>query len=299
MRRGWHGICDIRVATRVISKGGSLPSPDDMTPSAHTMRLSRLALAALALSSMGCLEGLDTPDGKAGFITVDLQSTSGDAYATRPLGVFYDETSLRFNPAVPGRCAELPFFDDDPDFNAGKTMNVGESVVATLPSGTGTLLPTTEFDFTFYRASDAGGIPVVPGEVISFAIPGGDGYPAAMIADATPEVFTFADVPVPLVAQDIDITWTPPTTEGSIINFSLRFADDFSEGPVNRQISCWFTDDGADQIPASFMDGWIRARDGVRYVSATRLRSKVLQVEDDVELTMISTLSVPTESITQ
>lgn len=246
---------------------------------------------------MGCLKGLDTPDGKAGFITVDLLSTSGDAYVTLPLGVFYDETSLRFNPAVPGRCADLPFFDDDPDFNGGKTMNVGESVVATLPSGTGTLVPTTEFDFTFYRASNPGGIPVVPGDVMSFAIPGGEGFPAVTIADAVPEAFTFEDVPVPLVAQDIDITWTAPTVTGSLINFSLRYADDFSDGAVNRQISCWFEDDGADEVPSSFMDAWIRARDGVRYVSATRLRSRFVQVEDDVELTMISSLTVPTEPI--
>lgn len=262
------------------------------------MRLSSLAIAALALISTGCLDGLDTPQGKAGFITLDIQSTSGDAYATRPFGVFYDETSLRFNQATPGRCAILPFVDEDPDFNSGKTMNVGESVTATLPTGTGALVPATEFNFTFYRASDAGGIPLVPGDTMAFTIPGGDGFPAAMIADATPEAFTFSDVDVPEISETIDIAWTPPTIAGSIINFSLRYADDFSEGPVNRQISCWFTDDGADQIPGSFMDGWIRAKDGVRYVSATRLRSKVVQLADDINLTMIATLSVPTEPIT-
>lgn len=299
MRRGWHGICDIRVATRVISKGGSLPSPDDMTLSAHSMRLSRFALAALALSSMGCLEGIDPPDGKAGFITIDIRSTSGDAYATRPFGVFYDETSLHFNRATPGRCAILPFTESAPDFNAGKTMNVGESVITTLPTGTDELLPAREFDFTIYRAANLGGIALVPGDTMSFTIPGGEGFPAAMIADATPEPFTFAEVPVPEVAADMDISWTPPTIAGSIINFSLRFADDFSEGPVNRQITCWFEDDGADQIPASYMDGWIRAKNGERSVTATRLRSKVVQLADDIDLTMISTLSVPTLSITQ
>lgn len=263
------------------------------------MRLSRFAVAALAVSSLGCLDGLDTPDGKAGFITIDVLSTGADAFAVRPFGVFYDETNLRFDRPSPGRCAILPYFDEDPQFNSGKTMNIGESVATSLPTGTDELLPTTEFGFTFYRNQNAGGIPLVPGDSMSFTITGGEGFPATSIVDATPEAFTFSAVGVPEVAEAIPLSWSAPTIEGSIINFSLRFADDFSEGPVNRQITCWFEDDGADEIPRSFVDGWIRAKNDERSVSATRLRSKVVQVGDDIALTMVSTLSVPTDPLDQ
>ncbi|HET8769523.1 MAG TPA: hypothetical protein VFM71_00940 [Gemmatimonadaceae bacterium] len=262
------------------------------------MRLSSLAIAALALISTGCLDGLDTPQGKAGFITLDVLAAGVGEYAVRPFGVFYDETSLRFNRATPGQCAILPYFDDDAQFNAGKTMNVGENIVTSLPTGANELLPATEFNFTFYRTTAAGGIPLVPGDTMSFTIIGGEGFPATSIADATPESFTYADVPVPTVPEPITLEWTPPTVAGSIINFSLRYADDFANAEVNRQITCWFEDTGAAVIPASFTDGWIRAKDDLREVSATRLRSKVAQVADDVELTMIATLSVPTEPIT-
>lgn len=290
-------FCDIRVPARVISKDGSLPSPKDMTPVGTSMRLSSLAIAALALLSTGCLDGLDTPDGKAGFITLDILGAGVDEYAVRPFGVFYDQTSLRFNRATTGQCATLPYFDSDATFNAGKTMNVGANIATSLPTGASELLPTREFNFTFYRTTAAGGISLVPGDTMSFTITGGEGFPATSIADATPEPFTYADVAVPVEPEPIALEWTPPTITGSIINFSLRYADDFANAEVNRQITCWFEDTGSAVIPASFTDGWIRAKDDLREVSATRLRSKVVQVADDVELTMISTLSVPTGPI--
>lgn len=248
---------------------------------------------------MGCLEGLDTPDGMAGFITVDIQSTGGGGFATRPFGVFYDETDLFFNRATPGSCALLPYSDEAPDFNGGKTMNVGESIATTLPTGTHELVAEVDFGFTFYRAGNAGGIALVPGDTMTFSVPGGDGFPAATIAEALPQTFTYADVQVPEVRGPIALSWTAPTLEGSIINYSLRYADDFATGEVNQQISCWFEDTGTAEIPASFVDGWIRSKDDLREVFVTRLRSKVVQIEEDVELTMIATLMIPTEPITQ
>lgn len=261
------------------------------------MRLSRFATVALVLSSMGCLDDLDVPDTKAGFITIDLISTGGDAYAARPFGVFYDETNLRFNRAEPGQCNVVPYFSDDTQFTPGKTMNVGATVAVSLPTGTDELVVAEEFDFTYYRTVTTSGIALTPGDTMTFTIPGGDGFPEATIADATPEPFTFGDVGVPEESAPIPLTWTPATIDGSIINFSLRFADDFSNGEVNRQVSCWFADDGAGEIPATHTDGWIRSQGDIRQVVVTRLRSKIVELSEDVSLTMVSTLAVPTPTL--
>lgn len=263
------------------------------------MRLSAPVLVALTVVSASCTNLLDAPSGSAGFVTMEAREAGTGSFVVTPLAVFYGQTNLRFNPGQPGTCAIQPYTDDDPPFNSGNTLDVGSRIITNLPARQDTLLLVNEFGFRLYRSPNAGGIPLVPGDTFSLTVPGGTGFPAAAMSARTAEAFTFDSVGVPAVNQPLPITWSAAPVSGSTIVFSLRYGNDRSAGVVNEQLACWFNDTGSGVIDPGWLDGWIRAMGGLREVSATRLRSREVQIDANTRLAIISTFSVPTPSLFQ
>ena len=174
-------------------------------------------------------------------------------------------------------------------------MDAGDQITLTVSGNGDALTPVASGPFRQYELDLAPGLVLVPGDTLEFGIPGrASGFPASVIRVRTAEAFDHNVIPVaPEPDVDIDLTWDAPSEPGSIISFSLRYANSASNGLLNEQVLCVFDDDGAATIASSFLTGWRSAQDDIRATIVTRLRYSEVIIDDRTRVVAQSIFTRP------
>ena len=253
----------------------------------------------LVVALAGCENALATSGQKTGFIEVRTYSNGSGGFALAPVGAFYGQSNLVFNPPVAGLCAVAPYSPVPPGGASGlRTLDAGPRLLTLLPGREDTLHVVEQFGLRLYRTLLVAGIPVTPGDTLAVTIPGSIEFPGLTIRTRTAELFTFVDPGAPVVGEPVNLTWRSPGAPGSAMVFFLRYANSLAPGGVpNEQIVCGFADDGAGTIDPSYLNGWQTAPLTSRSIAATRVRYNEIQVDSRTRVTIVSTFEIPTPSI--
>lgn len=263
------------------------------------MSVRKLSALLFVFGLSACEDALETSGQKTGFIEVRTYDSGSGGFAIAPVGAFYGQSNLTFNPPVEGLCAIAPYTAVPQGGASGlQTLDAGPRLITMLPGREDTLNVVEQFGLRLYRTSLVAGIPHIPGDTLSVVVPGGVGFPGLTIRTRTAESFTFTAPGAPVVDEPVNLTWRTPTAPGSIMVFFLRYANANSTGATpNEQVFCGFTDDGAGSIDVEHLNGWQTAPAESRSVAATRLRFNEIQVDSRTRLTIVSTFELPLPTI--
>lgn len=260
------------------------------------LRARPIALLALSVVTAACVETLEPSKNRFGLVSYTAFTDEVRGYVMDPEASFYDRTDLRYTPPPADSCVLAAYVAAPIAGSSFPTLSAGEFLVSQVGTQRDTLRGAVEFGAFVYRPVRRTGIPFTPGDTVTVQIPGSlTGFPAATVALRTAEAFTADSVGIPETStEDLALTWTAAPAPGSLMTVSLRYGNTFSNGQLNEQIFCGFTDDGSATIRAPLLSGWRNAAPGLREARIIRLRSKELEIDDRTTLTVISSFGLPT-----
>ena len=263
-----------------------------------TIRRRARSLLALALTlvASACVETLEPSKNRFGLVSYTAFTDEVRGYVMDPEATFYDRTDLRYTPPPADSCVLAAYVAAPIAGSSFPTLSAGDYLVSQVGTERDTLRGAVEFGAFVYRPVRRTGIPFTPGDTVAVQIPGSlTGFPAAMVSLRTAEAFTADSIGIPETStEDLQVTWTAAPVPGSLMTVSLRYGNTFSNGQLNEQIFCGFTDDGTGTIRAQLLSGWRNAAPGLREARIIRLRSKELAIDDRNTLTVISSFGLPT-----
>ena len=239
-------------------------------------RFAVLVLAGFTVSVSGCREILKPEASNYAIINIETLATTGATYGARPTGLFFNAAGVFLSSSIVGRdSCIIQAYPPNVTTPALDYLDVGTGVVVRFerPETEGTLTPRTQSGVTSYGLPAGESIPFVPGDTVTVEIPVSAAILEPITLSArTAEAFTPSAVTLPTNNQsDLNVTWTPAATAipGSAMFYSLRYAAP-STTTLNREIACFFIDDGSAAIPFEalfdFRESTVRSGD------ATRLR---------------------------
>ena len=238
-------------------------------------RTSGLVLL-LAIAPMGCRDILEAEASNYAIINVETLSTGTDTYGARPSALFFSAAGIFLSSSVVARdsCIEQRF---PPEITnpALDYLDPGAPVIArfTRPQTSGNLTEHSQGAVTSYVLPEGATIAFVPGDTITVEVPGTeDGFEETTIVARTAEKFTPSVLTLPASSQaDMPVSWTPGATAipGSAMFYSLRYSAPATD-VINREIACFFIDDGSASVPFEVLFNFREAT--LRDVRASRVR---------------------------
>jgi hypothetical protein len=266
------------------------------------MRFRRpVAIAVVALATTACIDTLAVPDARYGVMSIATYGTSPQAAVMTPEVIFYDKTDLRFTVPAADSCFVTAYSPTGTVDTRSFTLDAGDFLVQRIGSRVDTLSQFFAGNLVVYRPPSGRLIPFVPGDTLSIQVPGAPGgFPAVTANVRTAEAFTHDSVVTTPTGQPMALRWTTPPVAGSLMTFTLRYANPFSlDAQPNEQIFCAFTDDGTGAIPDDYLSSWRQAPEASRSVRAVRLRSKEIVIDSRTRFVMVSTYGLPLYSAPQ
>ncbi len=258
------------------------------------MRLRILTCLGLAITVTACVDQLDTPDGRFGSISVTAFDGGGIGSVLNLEAAFYGETDLEFAQPASDSCFTAQYFETNAINTNLRYLNVGEFVRVRTGTRVDSMFPISGLPVRVYQTARTRGIPYTPGDSVYVDVEGsGNAFPQASISVKTSEPFTNDAVGVPAEGVDLTLNWTPAPAPGSLMTYSLRYANAFSAGTKNEQLFCAFVDDGSATVPAAFLVGWRTALNNNREAMVVRLRTRQLELDSRTKLLIASTYSQP------
>jgi len=268
---------------------------------------SSIALCAALLVGAACsaIDKLITIEQSPPFATISMDAeTSGVGFVTSPGAFFYravDNTNVDITTVgtVQNTCG-LRTVNSAPGATpvdtlptAASPLGAGPFVTLRLSGLVDSLLPPSA-QSVGYRLPPSTTRPFTPGDTATFSFAGdASGFPAATVTLPTAEAFTLTPVVFAQSGQDMPVTWTPPVSPGSVMNFTITY----SIGPFSSQIFCQFVDDGQAVVPAGYFTAFPNPVPGhfVDGVEAIRMRTTLVQLPGSGAIAnAISVFAVPT-----
>ena len=257
------------------------------------MRLRAFPLLAFAVFATACIKGLETPEGRFGAISVPAWDNDAAGYVMAPEAAFYGKTDLTFAPFTTDTCLVAGYSPTASVTPGLVTLNAGNFLFTQIGTRTDTLAPIPNINIRVYVPLRSTGIPFIPGDTLSITIPGTTSWPASAISVRTAEPFTHDTILVPAADSSLHVTWTAATVPGSLMTFSLRYANAFSNTGLNEQVFCSFIDDGSATIATDYLNGWRTALGDERATRVVRTRWKEVILDDHTRISMTSSFARP------
>ena len=232
-------------------------------------------LLALVVSTLGCRDIIQPEKSNYAIINVETLPT-GSTFAALPTGLFFNAAGIFLSSSVVSQdSCIIQRYPPDIANPALDYLDAGSGVVVRFnrPQTQGTLTPRTQSGVRSYVLPEGTSIPFVPGDTVTVEIPGATGGLGQTTASArTAEAFTPAPLSLPASNQtDMPVSWTPGVTSipGSAMFYSLRYSAP-ATSTLNREIACFFVDDGSAAVPFEVLFDFRNAT--VRSARATRIR---------------------------
>jgi hypothetical protein len=268
---------------------------------------SAIALTAALVMSAACnaIDSLIAIPQSQPIATISMNAQAkGGGFVTTPGAFFYravDNTQTTFTTAgtPTDSChfrqvnnSGLPFIIDTLPL-AASPVSAGDFVTMQLSGRTDTLFAPGP-QSVGYRMALSTTHAFTPGDLATFNIPGSSsGFPAASASVQTAEAFTMDQVKFAPSGQDLPLTWTPATSPGSVLNFTITYVI----GPTTSQIFCQFVDNGHATVPAAFFSAFPNATVGnpISGVDAIRMRTSLVQLPGSgAVVNIVSVFEFPT-----
>jgi hypothetical protein len=247
---------------------------------------------------VGCRDILKAEKSNYVIINVETLKTGATTYGARPSGLFFNAAGIFLSSSFVSRdsCIIQRFPPDITNPNLDY-LDAGDGVLVKFerPQTQGTLLPHSQGTVESYVLPEGTSIPFVPGDTVKVEVPGnGETLEPVTIVARTAEVFTPGALTLPGSNQtDMPVSWTPGATAvpGSAMFYSLRYAAPATT-TLNREIACFFVDDGSAAIPFEALFEFREST--VRNAKATRIRIVANRTGNTVtHLTSTFTADVP------
>ena len=260
-----------------------------------------LQAALIASAACSALDKLITVQQSVPYATISMNAqASGNKYVTTPSAFFYravGNTAVNFttvgtpnNTCNVRPISNLAGIDTLP--LVASPVDAGPFVTVQLSGLVDSLLAPSAQSVGYRLPPPTVGRPFVPGDLATFSWAGNSsGFPAASISLQTAEAFTMPQAVFAPSGQDLQLSWTPAATSGSVMNVTISYPVANSA----QQIYCQFVDDGAASIPASFFSAFpnIVAGNPVG-VDAIRMRTTLVQLPGSgAIINVISVFEVP------
>jgi hypothetical protein len=251
-----------------------------MVPSMLRIRRTRapvVLVLALVIATVGCRDILQAEKSNYAILNIETVATGPTTFGAIPTGLFFNAAGVFLSSSFVSRDSCLiqayPADITNPTLDY---LDAGTGVIVKFnrPQTQGTITPRTQSGVTTYRLPDGTpAIPFVPGDTVTVEIPGGANGLSPVTATArTAEAFTPSAITLPASnQQDVNVTWTPgaTTVPGAAMFYSLRYAAPATP-VINREIACFFVDDGSATIPFEVLFDFRTST--LRAARATRVR---------------------------
>ena len=262
-------------------------------------RILNIAGAAAVTAACNLDSSLDVDTVRNyGFVTIAAGTRASGEYRTQPTAEFFRGTLTSVpNSAIRSdTCAASATFQDPPPPLTGVSdLTAGAAISLAFGSRTESLVPGAFQGRTRYALAAGASAAHTPGDSVTVTIPGG-AFPATTMRAKTAEPFTISAITPPAAGQNIQLQWTPAVDANSGMIISLRYAAAGSGSTLNREIRCFFDDDGADSVPTRYAQLWGSPTVTVREAVATRIRTRLIPVVGGLA-EVISLFTVPTPTV--
>jgi hypothetical protein len=223
----------------------------------------------------GCRDTLDIENSDFAIINVPTVRTGTNTFGARPSALFFEGRGILLSSSLVARDSCLAqTYPQEIGTGALDYIDAGSSIRVSFPkrSTEGTLTPTTQGNVNSYALTPGTSIAFEPGDTVHIDIDAPESpLGERTITARTAEEFTPNPVGIPSAQdEDMAVTWTPGTTTvpGAAMFLSFRYA--LTGTTINREIACFFIDDGSAVVPAELLPPF-RASSN-RVAEATRVR---------------------------
>jgi hypothetical protein len=258
-----------------------------------TIRYVAVLAGALALAACNS-DRFGPAREKTGFISATTYDGGGGTFALRFLGAFYKYDGLTTGIPAAETCQGAAYTPQNTGVATLPTISAGEYLFTQVSGRSDTLFQTAGLGLTAYQLLTVNAVPFTPGDTLTINVPGeAGGFPATTLRVRTAEAFTHDPVGTGTSGQPLTITWTPATSPGSLMVFSLRLNTSGTADLPNAQIYCVFNDDGSGEVSASLADVWRSALPASRSVQASRIRQTEVAFDANTKVTLLSYFDRP------
>lgn len=231
---------------------------------------------------------------RTGFISATTYDGGGGAYALRFLGAFYKYDGLSTGIPAAETCQGAPFTPQNTSVATIPTLSAGQYLYTSIGGRSDTLFQTSGLGLTAYQLLTVNAVPFTPGDTLTIEVPGETGgFPGTTLKVRTAEPFTHDPIGEGSAGQPLGISWTPASSPGSLMVFSLRFNSTGTANIPNAQIYCVFNDDGSGQLSAALADVWRATLAESRSVQASRIRQTEVVFDANTRVTLLSYFDRP------
>jgi hypothetical protein len=174
------------------------------------------------------------------------------------------------------------------------SISAGDFLFTQVSGRTDTLFQSSGLGITAYQLLTVNAVPFTPGDTLRVDVPGdAAGFPGTSLRLKTAEAFTHDPVGTGTEGQPLTITWTPASSPGSLMTFSLRLNSTGTASIPDAQIYCVFNDDGSGEVSAALASVWRAALPESRSVKATRIRQTEVVFDANTKVTLLSYFDRP------
>jgi hypothetical protein len=231
---------------------------------------------------------------RTGFISATTYDGGGGNYALRFLGAFYKYDGLSTGIPAAETCQGGPYTPQNTSVASLPTLSAGQYLFTDIGGREDTLFQTLGLGITAYQLLTVNAVPFTPGDTLTIDVPGETGgFPGTVLKVKTAEAFTHDPIGTGTVGQPLGISWTPATSPGSLMTFSLRLNTTGTADQPNAQIYCVFNDDGSGEIGAALAEVWRAALPESRSVQASRIRQTEVVFDRNTKVTLLSYFDRP------
>lgn len=253
-----------------------------------------VAVLAGILTLAACNDRFGPAKEKTGFISATAYDGGGGAYALRFLGAFYKYDGLTTGIPAAETCQGGPYSTQNTTVATLPTVSAGQHLYTEVSGRSDTLFQSSGLGLMAYQLLTVNAVPFVPGDTLTVEVPGEvGGFPGTTLKVKTAEAFTHDAVGTGSEGQPLTLTWTPASSPGSLMTFSLRLNSTGTASIPDAQIYCVFNDDGSGEVGAALAAVWRGALPESRSVKATRIRQTEVVFDANTKVTLLSYFDRP------
>lgn len=229
---------------------------------------------------LGIFNSRDTTDGASG-------------YVVKPTAVFWDanNVSLPNSTVIPDSCivdtAYIP--PDTTTTQLPNQLDAGSPINVSTGTALGTMTPDTIPGVIITYRNHTGGIAHVPGNDITYTVPGAPGgYPATSIQGKTAKVLKLGTIdPNPPAGDSLHVTWVLDRVGVTAVNIEFLY-NSTGGSTYNRAVLCSLYDDGEFRMDPKATAAWKTGYGNLQKVHAYRWVTTFNPVSD---ATLMETIS--------
>lgn len=265
-----------------------------MTPvnKTRTTYFRLLATTFVLMPLASCLNVVDNNNQYYQYGAITVHALGGGAAQTTATanGVFFSalSASIPDSRSVQNNCAYAAV--DTTTLVSQGDLRAGAALTLLTGAGSGKTTTTLPFSSTNGNYIGTSAFTYKSGDSATVSVPGeAGGFLASSVTVRMAEPVILDDITVPLANSSMTLRWNTGDATSAII-VSIKYANPASSAYANEQVLCSLVDDGAEDIPPTFLGPFLLSPANKRSVKITRWRTQSVQPDPRSLLHIVSTV---------